>query len=139
MNKYFTSLIQQTILSQTEENQQQQQYKQQQQQNNVPNNSQKIQINSLNRSQKVVAPIVPTSLAESRRVTIERLRLYNEKQNKLKKRQQPKYQPQQGLHFGPAKVIKPGPHPHLTINPYQKPNADLIKPRITGLKYQVRK
>ena len=131
------SLIQQVVMQQAEEQPPKAVINNQKHVNIQNQNMNTTQIQS--KTQKVVAPIVPTNLAESRRITIERLRLYNEHQNKLKKQQQTKYQPTAPLHFGPAKVIKPGPLPHITINPYQKPSVDLIKPRITGIQFPMRK
>ena len=66
-------------------------------------------------------------------MAIERLKIYNQQINK--KPAAPVRKPLQPLHFGPPKVIKPVVLPHVTGNPYQKPSAELLKPRITGTQF----
>ena len=126
------SLIQQAILSQSEEQDPdyQQQYQFQYQNNIKINNISHTNNNDRGNGQNLV---------EFRKRTIERLRHYNEVHSKLRPQQQQKHAAP--LHFGPPKVVKPtpGPLPHITVNPYQRPNAELIKPRITNLQFSVKR
>lgn len=120
------TLIQQAVLAQVEEPppQQQQQPKPRQPIRNIMGESSKQ------------APIIHANLADSRRMAIERLKVYKQHQNSKPLMQGPAIRkPIQPLHFGPPKVIKPIVLPHVTGNPYQKPSADLLKPRINSIQF----
>lgn len=79
-------------------------------------------------------PLPAPSLAQSRQAAIERIISYNRA-----KQQQPRRAPAPApLHFGPQRVVKPPPAPpQLAVVGYQRPTADLVKPRLAGIPYRL--
>lgn len=127
------NMIQQTILSQNEyELRQASDYRKYQ--NNVPR-----QPDGFSDSVRTTS-----KLADSRRLAAERIKINNEKfkknncnNNSAKFVVHSRRAAAHGLlHIVPPRVLKPQDGPlNLTVVPFQKPTAELVKPRITGLKF----
>ncbi|EAY03124.1 CMGC family protein kinase [Trichomonas vaginalis G3] len=79
-------------------------------------------------------PVAPSNLSDSRRMTIERIKIYNQQHPAKMSHAQNRKVAQPSLHFGMPKVVKPTVLPQIRVNPYQKPSADVIKPRMQGVK-----
>lgn len=127
------TFIQQVVMSQVEEPKQESSSNLENINNFNTNNYPSTKINIIEPKHTVQQ----SNLMDSRKLTIERIKAYNQQHpSKINPIQSRRHQPP-SLHFGMPKVVKPAILPHITVNPYQKPSADVIKPRMQKIRFDL--